>query len=211
MTVFRTTRIALLISISALAATGVFAENFGCERIYTVPSEDRIYQAPNSWVIYEGSLQQNLLDISKRLGIDRVIVDDEIDFDVFLRQRLISHGPDAIDVASIINSNIRGVRVNVDTNNNAFRVKRDMDENFHKETLAARECDRVIKFEVTLDSFESNYKRFADYSGWKVDFTGIPPLDRKLRMTPRIITGSTYFDLATQLLTDINMEAQIEP
>lgn len=179
-----------------------------CIAIEPPSSEARNYRAPDAWVVYEGSLQQSLTELLPFLNMSKVELRNEIDFDVFLKSRLISDGRKPQDVADVINRELKGVKVIVVKD--YFAIIKDPTENFFEEQLQAPDCIKKIRFEVQQDSFEENYKRFAIYSGWKVDFTGIPPLKRKLQLKPKVIEGASYYDVATQILAEIDMVASIE-
>lgn len=199
----------IAVSCCSNAAAGVDGRRIDkCVAIEPPASESRIYRAPGAWVVYEGSLQQSLTELLPFLNMSKVEVRNEISFDVFLKNRLITDGRKPQDVADTINRELKGVKVIVIKD--SFAIIKDPSENFFEERLKAPDCIKTIRFEVQKDSFEENYKRFAKYSGWKVDFSGIPVLKRKLQLKAKVIEGSSYYDVATQILSEIDMVATIE-
>lgn len=183
-----------------LSSSSTYAGTTKCHDILQQPGR-RVYENKQGWIIYEGSLYKDLIDLSRKLGMKGI--EPELGHDVYLHKRLFTKTRKATDIAATINAELYGVKVTV--KDRLFWIS---PKNTKVTEHRSQGC-RTYSFEVKNESLVETLNKFSKFSGWNVDTSNLSPWQKGLIMKARVITGKDYYDILGKLLTNTDLGIKI--
>lgn len=194
--------------LSIAVSSTVIADNTRCVEVdLDQQPGGRTYEYGLGWIIYEGSLFRNLIDLSRMTGAKGI--QPKLGHDVHFSKRFVTTGKDPQDIAKAINEEISGARVRFE--DNFFWIEPTQKEVKSPITASASSLGcSVFTFQVDEAPLEEVMRKFSEVTMWEVDISSLPPLQKNMLFKARLIKGSSYFDILAKLVANTSLEVQID-